>query len=632
MANDVTTGQALNSYTGNAALAGGDASTALGYATPDLAPLQTMALQIYNTHLIDYNQRIKDRDHMEALYLDPSIYVNLDKDLADQIQPKLDRLKELSKHQLEKHAGTKEWYEFQDLYKEINILNSKGKTVQTLRDMHGRGVTDVATTRPAAGGKRAAGAAGTTGETAAMENDNANRSLTDAQDPHMAEAQQAYLDKLKTYKLGDDIPIYNKYFAVDKAHLPEGENMKPVSYKRISATNPNMVETVQSTLNNPKDLDKKAYEDRVLTPEVATTGDVLAHTLLDHDSGVHEVELLNAKAKEYGTLGIRLNVQQMMEKHAKEFGAWHKAHPTGTFEEFTNADKTGVLQAELLDIRKGHEYLKNGIHFVPTKMDDGPLTNFTISKDGKYRLSVDNDVLRALYGATQHPVGKTETVTGSELSAIPSEIALRQAQARVANANVGLIGEKGRTEKAKQGYYDAKGAKAKADTTPPLPTSIIPQIANVAVLNKAGEFIIDGKNIPGRIKTLAGFTIPVIGKPKAGGDPDEIAKYNQAVADQKAGRYTYQMRFYAPDGTDETAFYAEQQMRRPKSTPDDFARFHLEKKGTIKFIDQHGNVVGTSQDIDKETMKENMKLTKKDDTPDTSDLLPEADGSATGDY
>ncbi len=115
----ITSGSDLNSYRGDANLAGGGNNT--GYAKLDFSPLETYALKKYEIHKIDNEQQQKDKADLEKMYLDPDTHVDLDKGLADQLQPVITRQKELSLMNLHKNPNSKEWFEYKDNYKKIAL-------------------------------------------------------------------------------------------------------------------------------------------------------------------------------------------------------------------------------------------------------------------------------------------------------------------------------------------------------------------------------------------------------------------------------------------------------------------------------------------------------------------------------
>lgn len=398
---DVTTGQQLNSYQGNPALADGPGKT--GYAKVDLSPLETFAINKYKTNLIDYEQQQKDKKDLEEKFLDPNINIPVDKELADQIQPKMARFIELSKENLQDDPKGEKYYEFQNLYKELLQLNAKAKVVQTKKEEY-------------------------------------QKAIEQTQDEHEKERLNAHLETLKNYKIGDDVPIYNKYFAFDDAHLPSGEISKGTMKRvRPGKGNENFIDDVEYTINNPLNLDKVAKDQRVRNPKVYTTGQDIGHTLITH-GGVPE---LNMAARDIYNKGLRYNISTLQDKYKAEWEKYQKENsPVKTFRDFMN--ETGKSN-ELQSVYDGLKYLvgedgKAAVRYIPARPGE-KLENYTYSDDGKMRLNVDNDTLRAIYGATKAPpgVGETEKVIKSEISKIPSEIALNEQKRAESRAKIGAI-------------------------------------------------------------------------------------------------------------------------------------------------------------------------------------------------
>lgn len=581
---DVQSGTDLNSYQGNANLAGGN-SEGVGYAKVDITPLQTLALQQYNTNMVDYQQQQYDRAKLEDMYLDPSIYVDLDQDLAGQITPKMQEFKDLARKQLEKNPNSEDYYKFKDLYKELGSLNAKGKAVQTLRQQY----------------KKAAG---------------------ETQDEHEKEALNAHLEKLSKYKLGDEIPVYNKYFGFDKNALPPKDKLKG-TYLRVKG---NVIETVQTELNNPMGLDEVAKRQRIENPKVYTTGEDIGHTLLQH-GGVDE---LNKKTAEYADLGIKLNVGLLKDKYQNELNKFQKENPTGTFQEFLNA--TGHSD-EIDKIRQGHDYLKVPVKYIPVPDGEGRLQNYSYSADGKQRLNVDNDILRAKFSATDEPIGKSEKVLKSELSKTPAEIERIRAATEKINSD-----KKVNVMKANQTgkLTDARVRKLDKETSAlaPLPDSAIPLIGQGATLNKIknkdgsnstqDQITIRPKNISPELAKLAGFNMDMPTPPKYTNDRASNIQLKKTYDEQvsKMKDQSVQMRFYGANGNDETDIVIRKikQTDKGANNIEDITKFALLKGKTIKFIDQDGNVLSTNKEINIKTQIQNNKVNAKGDQPLGADL------------
>lgn len=586
MPEGVTSGMELNSYEGNANLAEGSYDT--GYAKIDLSPLQDYALKKYQTNLVDYQQQQKDRAALEEKYTDPTINLFLDKPLADQLDPKLNRLKELSKMGLEKNPNSKQWYEFMDLHKELTKDNARLKAVQDLKERY-------------------------------------NKDAGASPDQHEKERMLAYVKQLDNYKLGEEIPVYNKYFAFNDAHLPEGETAKGVM-KRV---NGNMVDDVEYSIYNPMDLDKKAKDQRVRQPEAYNTGEDIGHTLLEH-GGVEEV---NKAAKDIYDKGLRYNIGLLQGKYKSEYEKYLKANPGTTFKAFIDA--TGKTN-ELNRIYQGHEYLKNGLQYIPVEADKGQvLDNFSYSPDGTKRLNVDNDVLRAIYAATKRPPGETEKVIKSELSTKPAEIKLKEAQIDATKALTGLRGEQGKTQKSIQAKNYAAATKIKTQTKAisPLPATEVPLIGREAEVititdgksgSKQDQILLKAGSIPEALREKAGF-----GKPPAlpkNASETQVKEYNKAKAAYENS--PFQMRFFTPDGKDVTTGAIKKlRLKGGSERKQSLSELLAEapKAGiVVKFIDTNGNIVGTTESIDRQTQIQNNKVNTKDDLPLGEDLPPDS--------
>jgi hypothetical protein len=353
---------------------------------------------------------------------------------------------------------------------------------------------------------------------------------------------------------------------------------------------------------------------------VGNTGRAIAHTLLEHGTG--SVDQLNAKAKEQAVIAEKFNIDQLAEKYKTDFAEYQKAHPTGTFEEFLLADPARA--AELKNIQDGLAYLKEGVTFIDADFDAKKHENFTYSKDGRWRLSVDDDVLRALYGATQDPIGKNEKLLSSDISAVPSQISENQAQAALTRANIPLVKEKINTEKAKQRNYDERTNKLR--TTPTtitnLPRSRVLQIGREAKVMKGTsghQFIIEGGAVPAPLRKIGGMdveaAIKLIPKPGTNAGTSEKKAYEAKVAALK-GRRTYQMRFFNKANKDVTEDQWQEWKNSPTNpTPEELLELHLIDGGIVKFIDQEGNIVSTSETIDLATQIENNKTNSDKEEP-----------------
>jgi len=292
------------------------------------------------------------------------------------------------------------WYEFHNLYNEILKNNARAKVVQTKKEEY-------------------------------------QKAIEQTQDEHEKERLTAHLETLKNYKIGDDIPIYNKYFGPVLEHLPTNKTISGVIKRvRPGKGNENYVDDVETTIIDPSGLDEIAKQQRVLNPKVYTTGEDLGHTLIKH-GGVPE---LNKKAKEIYNKALTFKIAELQEKYKADFQDYLQMNPGKTFRDFMNETGKGE---ELKSKYDKLAYLIGGtanngslngppnpvaVQYIPARPGE-KLDNYTYSEDGKMRLSVDNDVLRSIYGATQDVPGQSEKIVKSELSTKLAEIELKKAQA-----------------------------------------------------------------------------------------------------------------------------------------------------------------------------------------------------------
>jgi hypothetical protein len=580
----ITNGQSLNSYQGNAALAAGDGNggEAVGYDKVDLSPLQTYALNKYKTNLIDYEQQQKDKKELEAKFMDPSQNVFLDETYADQVKPIIDRQKELALKNLQMNPNSKEWYEFHNNYEKLAQANAQLKTVQTLK-------------------QKAQDAAGASA------------------DPHEKERLLSYADQLGKYKLGEEIPSYNKYFAYNDAHIPTGDEVSGTKQRIVG----DKVQTVKYSINDPSGLDEKANQQSVTTPESAQTGQDIAHTLITH-GGVPE---LNQASQETYNAAQTYKYGLLRDKYKTELAQYQKDHPGNGFQQFMI--DTGK-QDEIKAIDKKLEYLKTPVEYVSTDKDPYKFLGFTYSDDGKKRLNVSDNTLRAIYGANKTKPGAKEEVIKEELSKTPAEIAKLNAETAKAKSDAAVARQKANDNSR---LTSAKITHIKAQTAAidPIPESVLPQIGGAAELTsytdfsktgnpKSDKFIVRAKDLPEDLRQVGGFgTIPQ--KPKITGNPEKdkaaMAAYNDDMAQTEKG--VAELRFFNSKGEDETDKFIKV-VKAKKGTLTQAMSEAPSRGYSVKFIDATGNVIGTTQSIDKQTLKESNKNTKKGQAPLGTDL------------
>lgn len=370
---EVTTGRELNSYDGSAALGTGEAA---GYAKIDLAPLQSYALHKYQTNLVDYQQQQKDKTLLQDQFNDPNLYQFVDQELADQLKPDMDRLKELMKGNLQMKPNSNGWYEFHALHNKLIEKNAEAKAVQVTKDK----------------AKKSAGASA---------------------DPHEKERYLAYAEQLRNHKLGDEMPAYNQYFAFDGAHVPTGA-ASTAKKERIGKDG--NIETIQFSILNPLGLTKEYDRLEVANPKATQTWKDIAHTTLETD-GVPELKTAMADTYEKARL---LNIAPLYEQNKVAYDQYIKANPKSNFTEFMQqAGKGGQVKA----IEDGLAFLATDLKPVPAESSELPgFTYYTDKDNKKWRLSVDDKTLGAIFGATQNPPGAKETVISSKVSKLPAEI------------------------------------------------------------------------------------------------------------------------------------------------------------------------------------------------------------------
>lgn len=403
---DVTTGQELNSYQGNAALADGPAGNYIGQAPFDITPLANYALAKYKTNLKNYETQEKDRAKVEEMFLDPNINVPLDEHLAEQIRPKMDEFKQTMAKNPSAYRDPASWYKIQQLDKELLADNARLKAVQVAKDKY----SQLAGAEP---------------------NEKKKKNYLD----HVA--------KLEKYKLGEQVPAFNEYFDFDAAHLPSLLTGKVKEQRMVG----NKIETVERSVFNGIDALDKAKQQHIINGEVNNTGVDLAKTLLTHGG----LEDLNKKLSKAYDDQMTLNFGLIKDKYDKEFAAYKKENPKASFFDFVDPWK---LQEEVANIGNKLSYLKNGLQYITDGQEGNPELehSFTYDKNG-VRLNVDNDTLRAMYAILENPVGEQETVVDSKISKEAAEIRKldsdRKSNEKKALAYVQGVKDKGRMINAK---------------------------------------------------------------------------------------------------------------------------------------------------------------------------------------
>jgi len=432
MAESITSGQELNSYQGNAALAEGSYNT--GYSKIDFSPLERYALKKFEVNKLDYEKQQKDRAQLEEEFNDPALNVFLDKGLADQLKPMLDRQKQLSKMNLEKNPNSKEWYEFHDNYKELLKANAKAKLVQTEKEKYRK----------------------LSGETA---------------NPNEKKRMLEYADKLDKYKIGEEVPVYTKTFAYNDAFVPKGLESKYVEERK--SPDGKSVQKVEKTIYNPLGVSKQFDRIEMENPEAATVWGDLAGTAIETDG----IDDLNKARQQSYSQAAQLNKQQFDAKYKADFDKYKKANPAKTYENFLSETGLGV---ERENIVKDFDFLKNDIFYVPLSKDGKELRGFTYSTDPntgeRVRLNVDDKTLAMIHGVTSNPQGEREKILSSELSITPEDEFKVKAQKAMNDADNAQSNANSIRSDNTERYKAALSSIKKDDKAPELPMSPLPSI------------------------------------------------------------------------------------------------------------------------------------------------------------
>ena len=565
MANDITTGRELNSYAGDANLGTGEAS---GYAAMDLTPLATYALKKYETNLKDYEQQQKDKKDLEKQFNDPELYKFVDKELADQIDPYLNELKELAKENLQLRPNSEKWYRFHELHSKIIQLNANAKTVQTLKDK-------------------------------------AKKDAGDSADPHDKEKNLAFADKLSKYKLGDEIPAYEKYFPYDASDNPTATVSQSV--RERPRADGNGVEKVTRITTNPLGLLKKYDELEVTKPKARATWEDIAHTTLEKGG----VPNLNARMAETYKEALALNRGLLADQHEEDYDDYLKLYPTKNLEDYL--ESIGQTQ-EIKDVKAGLQFLEHPLTYASITKDPGgkELAGFTYFPDEngvKQRLSVSDKELAAIFGATQIPPSERESVT-SELSKVPAEIEALKAKTALTKEQAKTQGTIQKKNVASTKYI----GRQMENLDPPFKSEIIDVVRKAELVNitstapyKLGEkrpdavsekqLLVRGKDVPEALATKAGLS------------PDG----------------SYIIKYFEGD-KEVTKTVIDRLERATKGSAQEMAAHWVRKGFRVEFVDQKGKVTSTTKDLDRKTVMENNKSrSNKSDINVGTGLDPDTD-------
>jgi len=372
--------------------------------------------------------------------------------------------------------------------------------------------------------------------------------------------------------------------------------------------------------------------------------------LIQH-GGVKEIN--DAAGKAYAN-NVHYELGLLKEKYAKEIAEYRKTNPSAPENVALKAIGKGAEVQAVYD-ELGYLEPKDqagnklpAVQYIPVPPGEPKMVEFTYSKDGKTRLNVDNDTLRAIYKATEMPAGRSEKIVKSELSTKPSEIALKKAQAEATKELGGLRKEQQATQRSiqKKNEAAAKNINKQTEVLNPLGVSEVPQVGGAAKLkkititNKDGsksssyQITVNRNDIDPTVAAKAGIGIP----PKPPGmnaSGEEVAQYQIKKKAWDANQ-DIQMRFFKDDGSEDT----ERVIKYLGSVPEGNRRQQLLNKllkkasdlgMSIKFVDTKGNVVSTTESIDRQTQLQNLKATGKGDSPLGVPLPGDAEPGSTQD-
>ena len=571
----VTSGNELNSYQGNAALAGGVNET--GFAPMDFSPLQVFALKKYETNKLDYEQQQKDKVALEKMYTNPDLNVFLDPALAGQIDPDMNELKELSKKHLQMNPNSQDWYRFHELYTQINKKNANAKAVQTLMD-------------------------------------NARTKAGISANKHEQENLIAFADKLKKYKLGDEIPVNNTYFPSMEEYIPTGETAKwKVEQPSKDGKSKSIVE---KSVNNSLGL-MKAYDRlQIVDPESQNTWKNMAHVALedvydDKGSGGMLLDNLNKTTADVYQKNKDYNISLLQGKYNTEYKEFLKANPKATFDNFLAADP--IKQKELQEIKDGLSFLNGDVVVKSAADDPRRFAGFTYfqDKDGKLsRLSINDKEFAARYGATKNLPGEKEILVSTKLDETGSKIALLDAKRNLVNEQAKTQGTVRAKNRAMTNHVNQQTKQIT-----PLPISVEPLIAReaelTAITQKSNgsheyQFLIPYKKIAPNIKESAG--IGMIKPLPKDATKEQTDEHNKEKLNIENGMV--QLRFYK-NGKDVT-----KNVGIKIASGNGTLEGAIKAQGIVrKYVDKNGNIVGTTESMDMQTLEKNNTINSKGEAP-----------------
>lgn len=400
MAQDVTSGVELLNYKGDADLSG-EGTSSIGSADSSFTPLQTWALYSWHTNKINYETQEKDRAALEEMYKDPTLYTQLDEDLANQLQPQLEGLSKLMKSKPYLYSNREAYYDFMGKYKGALTDMAKLKTVQTARD----------------GYKKLLGA---------------------ERNENKVNNYKQYISKLGNWKLGEEIPAYQNVFDIDSNHFVSGV----LSVEKKTIQDGDFTKTVEITLADVLDLDKKEIKKAELDLNVPSSGSTLATGIFLHDN----VDYYSEKMKEKASKSMEFNLSRLQNKYKDEFEKYKAINPSKTITDFLNATNR---ESEITALENSLSYLSGGLQYIDVNPNEPKLYGFTYSADGKKRLSIDDLTLMGAFSAMETNVGVKVKELDAKYSDVRSKIALNE--------------EKVRTEKTRQTLNNARTNKTAQD-------------------------------------------------------------------------------------------------------------------------------------------------------------------------
>lgn len=442
---EITTGNELLQYRGDAALAGGEGGNALGFAQADFTPLQNFALKAYEVNETNARLQRKDLQDLEDMMEDPSIRLPLDENLASQIRPKLEEMKQLMLQNPHTSKDRGLMQKYKDTYQSAVTDNKRLKAVQATLDK-------------------------------------AREFMGKEEDPQRKSNLERYVKKLEKYKLGQDIPVYDEWELFDPKDVAEGQS-STVKYQRLNGNN---IDEIEITDRSVLGLDKVQRIMADKNGKVMNTEKYLANSLssqfypgangetinpdLTNFNKLTEQTKKNALQTELAKLDVfyRANDPKYLEflKQRMPSTGQGKFSATGQQQGDMLAYVSDYLQSigkgkdvqgsELNKIYQGLAYLDKKVLPVPA-MDGENLERFHYFIDPvtgqRLRFNVDNNTLLAQLAAQQSGHGRSEKVVSSKPTDLGAKIKNIEGDtkndAAKTRAEVGLKGSAAALNRAK---------------------------------------------------------------------------------------------------------------------------------------------------------------------------------------